>query len=54
MALWMLRGLFLAIAFGAGISMVTQPGEVQNEYTYAKLSITGAVGLVALDVLIRR
>ncbi len=54
MALWMLRGLFLAIAFGAGISMVTRPGEVQNEYTYATMLIIGAVGLVAVDVLIRR
>jgi hypothetical protein len=32
MALWFLRGIFLAIAFGAGISIVSNVDENQQEY----------------------
>ena len=55
MALWFLRGIFLAIAFGAGISIVSNVDENQQEYMLlGTLLIVVATIIVVLDILVRR
>ncbi len=55
MALWFLRGVFLAIAFGAGISIVSNVAENQQEYMLlGTLLIVIATVIVVLDILVRR
>ena len=54
MVLWVLRAVFMAIAFGAGISIVTQnTGDSQGLFTGITL-IVGAAGIVSFDILIRK
>ena len=55
MALWFLRGIFLAIAFGAGISIVSNVDENQQEYMLlGTLLIVIATVIVVVDILVRR
>jgi len=54
MALWILRGFFLAIAFGAGISIVSNVDENQQGYITASLLIVIASFIVIADILVRR
>jgi uncharacterized protein YacL len=55
MALWFLRGIFLAIAFGAGISIVSNVDENQQEYMLlGTLLIVVATVIVDVDILVRR
>ena len=55
MVLWFLRGIFLAIAFGAGISIVSNVDENQQEYMLlGTLLIVVATIIVVIDILVRR
>ena len=55
MAVWFLRGIFLTIAFGAGISIVTNVEENQQEYMLlGTLLIVIATVIVVVDILVRR
>lgn len=54
MVLWVLRAVFLAIAFGAGISIVTQNTEDTGGLFTGITLIVAAAGIVSFDILIRK
>jgi len=55
MALWFLRGIFLTIAFGTGISIVSNVDENHQEYLLlGTLLIVIATIIVVTDILVRR
>ncbi len=54
MALWILRAVFLMIAFGAGISIVTQNTEDSQGLFTGITLIVSAAGIVSFDILIRK
>ena len=54
MVLWVLRAVFMAIAFGAGISIVTQNTEDSQGLFTGITLIVGAAGIVSFDILIRK
>ena len=57
MALWILRGCFLLIAIGMGLSQTltgsTQTGDGMARWVIFAVFVLGAVGAVVLDILIR-
>ena len=54
MVLWVLRAVFMAIAFGAGISIVTQNTEDSQGLFTGVTLIVAAAGIVSFDILIRK
>ncbi|MBA61412.1 MAG: PIN/TRAM domain-containing protein [Planctomycetaceae bacterium] len=54
MVLWVLRAVFMAIAFGAGISIVTQNTEDPGGLFTGITLIIAAAGIVSFDILIRK
>lgn len=54
MILWVLRAVFLAIAFGAGISIVTNNTEDSQSLVTGITLIVAAAGIVSFDILIRK
>lgn len=54
MVLWVLRAVFMAIAFGAGISIVTQDTENSQGLFTGVTLIVSAAGIVSFDILIRK
>ena len=54
MVLWVLRAVFMAIAFGAGISIVTQNTEASQGLFTGVTLIVAAAGIVSFDILIRK
>jgi len=54
MVLWVLRAVFMAIAFGAGISIVTQNTEDSHGLVTGITLIVAAAAIVSFDILIRK